>query len=431
MSKLEDGSPSCWICLCDEPDDTGVLPVRDCSCRGDTGAGYAHLSCLVQYAQMKTMETLKNPSKHKHHLLDAWKKCPICEQSYQHQLALDLANYLVLFVETISSKHNNPIDYVLMVAALRTKVDAIHNNNETREKHDLRLEGITTANRILSSLKHMKTTLMLDSKFEIDSGAMVNFQLATFYMLEGDDTSSSREKALYHFQMSHDLYMTNGNSAAAEGIQSTIHLMKNGRMGNACRRDQLETTRQYFNDQVRKFGMDSRCAIKSGLTLARALFMNHRFIESERILTKYVPISRRVHGEEHAQTKEIDEVLDKFTARFVLLENGEEFKALRYEDEGEKCVVLGPMKKSHYYEGHNEGTEYTVDSNSLLICRPGAPIIVQGLKQSTHLNGKLADVRSYDKDKDRYTIYFEDKSLKPVAVKKENVRIVFDLPDVE
>ena len=45
--------PSCWICLCDGPDDNGQIPRRDCSCRG-TDSGYAHLSCLVEYAKQKT-----------------------------------------------------------------------------------------------------------------------------------------------------------------------------------------------------------------------------------------------------------------------------------------------------------------------------------------------------------------------------------------
>ena len=68
-TKSNNGSPSCWICLCDEPDDTGLLPVRDCSCRGDS-AGYAHLSCLVKYAQTKSTEILDNPNSR--NLLGVW-----------------------------------------------------------------------------------------------------------------------------------------------------------------------------------------------------------------------------------------------------------------------------------------------------------------------------------------------------------------------
>ena len=46
---------ACWICLCEDPDDQEKPIVRDCSCRGNN-AGFAHLSCLVNYAKMKSAE---------------------------------------------------------------------------------------------------------------------------------------------------------------------------------------------------------------------------------------------------------------------------------------------------------------------------------------------------------------------------------------
>ena len=69
------------ICLCDEPDDNGKLPVRDCSCRGDS-AGYAHLSCLVKYAQTKSTEiSNKSPAiGNVEDFFKAWKKCPNCDK---------------------------------------------------------------------------------------------------------------------------------------------------------------------------------------------------------------------------------------------------------------------------------------------------------------------------------------------------------------
>ena len=66
----------CWICLESDANEDGELPRRDCSCRGD--AGFAHLSCLVTYARTKGA--------------DAFEDCPTCKQSYQNELALDLAN---------------------------------------------------------------------------------------------------------------------------------------------------------------------------------------------------------------------------------------------------------------------------------------------------------------------------------------------------
>ena len=52
---------------------------------------------------------------------------------------------------------------------------------------------------------------------------------------------------------------------------------------------------------------------------------------------------------------------------------------------------------------------------------------------AAHLDGKLGDVRSisFGKDSDREVrlgVHFEDKSLKPAAVKPGNLRIVFVLP---
>ena len=55
-------------------------------------------------------------------------------------------------------------------------------------------------------------------------------------------------------------------------------------------------------------------------------------------------------------------------------------------------------------------------------------MVCHGLKNAAHLNGKIGDARDYDDDTGRYEIHFEDKSLKPAAVKRGNLRIVFELP---
>jgi len=208
MSKLEDGSPSCWICLCDEPDDNGKLPVRDCSCRGDTGAGYAHLSCLVQYAQTKTVEILNNPSLSKEGFFMPWRICPNCEQKYQHDLALDLANSLLLFVQKIYPELNTPEAYHFMIAALQMKTEAVY--MDSMEREDFRLEGIKTANRILALTKEMKTNAATLDKLAsldqiiVDREAMAYSQLGTLFML--DRSEQSKKKAIYYCQMSQDLY---------------------------------------------------------------------------------------------------------------------------------------------------------------------------------------------------------------------------------
>jgi hypothetical protein len=49
------GGASCYICLDEGPDEAGKPLVRDCSCRGDT-AGFAHLSCIIEYADQKSKQ---------------------------------------------------------------------------------------------------------------------------------------------------------------------------------------------------------------------------------------------------------------------------------------------------------------------------------------------------------------------------------------
>ena len=146
-----------------------------------------------------------------------------------------------------------------------------------------------------------------------------------------------------------------------------------------------------------------------------------------------IPICRRVHGCEHDHNKLIESRLNTCKERIVGLEVNNEariFEALRYEDEGgeDQCVLQGPITKPRNLEGE---TVLTVNANHLLIVKMGTPSICKGLNKSSHLNGKLGDVRSYDSASERYEVYFEDKSLKPVSVKRENLRIVFELPDVE
>ena len=83
----------CWICLEDGPDDNGEPLVRDCSCRGETSAGY-HVSCIIDYAKGKTSEAIDLREK-KQKVVEAvyepWKFCPNCKQPYMSIISLQLA----------------------------------------------------------------------------------------------------------------------------------------------------------------------------------------------------------------------------------------------------------------------------------------------------------------------------------------------------
>jgi hypothetical protein len=118
----------CWICLEEGADNNGKLPVRDCSCRGDA-AGFAHLSCLIEYAKSKSKNLIGTSyGKHEKNIRDyrfddeangAWHVCPNCEQQYQNQHRIDLSRAFVAFVESACRN-----DYGLAVA-LRVNIESI------------------------------------------------------------------------------------------------------------------------------------------------------------------------------------------------------------------------------------------------------------------------------------------------------------------
>lgn len=100
------------------------------------------------------------------------------------------------------------------------------------------------------------------------------------------------------------------------------------------------------------------------------------------------------------------------------------FQALRYKDDGKICIVQGPVLDERNVE---EEEIFEVDTADIIPCQ-GTPAVCHSLQKATHLNGKIGDRRAFDEETDRYEVHFEGKSLKPVKVKTDNVRIVFDLP---
>jgi ssDNA-binding Zn-finger/Zn-ribbon topoisomerase 1 len=92
----ETAPATCYICL-DELDESDKPTVRNCSCRGDA-AGFAHLSCIIKYAEGKSTEFLTSTNS-QGKFMEPWVVCPKCHQYYCGQLALELANSSVAYVE--------------------------------------------------------------------------------------------------------------------------------------------------------------------------------------------------------------------------------------------------------------------------------------------------------------------------------------------
>jgi len=87
--------------------------VRDCSCRGSTG--FAHLSCIVEYAKQKSQQDAKA-------FLAPWETCPNCNQLYQNQLSLDVASG----EKAYNYPGNDKWDKIRVMAALHSKIQYTH-----------------------------------------------------------------------------------------------------------------------------------------------------------------------------------------------------------------------------------------------------------------------------------------------------------------
>jgi hypothetical protein len=189
----------------------------------------------------------------------------------------------------------------------------------------------------------------------------------------------------------------------------------------------LQETRNMYESNIHTKGMDSVSTIQAGLAYANVLQIVKHCIDAERLVTKLYTISRRVHGPDHRMTIEADELLKKCKKRYIIvLPDDKVFQALRYENDGEICVVTGPITEPRNVEDeriHNI-------ENHRIIPDEGCPVICHGLVSSSHLNGELGEVRNVKSDVTgiRLAVHFEKKGVRSALVKPANLRIAFELP---
>ena len=122
--------------------------------------------------------------------------------------------------------------------------------------------------------------------------------------------------------------------------------------------------------------------------------------------------------------------LNKCKERHVrVLPDDKSFQALRYENEGEICVITGPITKPRKVE---DETLHHI-ANNLVIPKRGCVVICRGLVSASRLNGELGEVRDVKKNGTgiRLAVHFEKKDAKSALVKPENLLIAFELPSEE
>ena len=107
--RLDDVTPNgdaaCYFCLEEGGDEEGKPLLRNCSCRGDSG--FAHLSCLVTYAEQKCKAVVVVTETFLNEFSEPWETCNNCKQNFQGQLSIDLASAFVSFAEATFGQEAN------------------------------------------------------------------------------------------------------------------------------------------------------------------------------------------------------------------------------------------------------------------------------------------------------------------------------------
>ena len=100
-------------------------------------------------------------------------------------------------------------------------------------------------------------------------------------------------------------------------------------------------------------------------------------VEGERLMTKLATTSRRALGPEHNITINADKSLKQYKVRYVIVlpDMDEMFQALRYDIDGEICVIQGPITEPRNIDDERM---YHI-ANKLVIPNLGCPVICHGL----------------------------------------------------
>ena len=327
-------APSCYICLDDEPDESGGEVRRDCSCRGPS-AGFVHLSCLAKYAEDKYMS---NPNDKDRDLL--WKHCPTCKHEYQSEFAVDLAK---LFVTCMKRRFKSqPFNINIIRAQI-----AVLENLMVKQTDDERQpeEAKQIANDIIRKYKRMKLKGFTTSHYVYEAYSyeclanLCQVEAAKIYKNGGGKEHFS--EALKYFEKSLGVAKANNDSeliTRAESMISTVRAnMGDGKYDTAS----ILKQKKMYEARVREGGESSVDAVNFGVVYAETIRrVQHRGVESERLFMNLREICQQVHGSDHKLTKHVHSKKGEYSVRMRSEGSGDSYVFFDYDGSFEKCMGM-------------------------------------------------------------------------------------------
>ena len=445
---------ACYFCLGEEADEEGKPLVRDCSCRGDSG--FAHLDCLFKYAEQKCKAVVDGDlaafAESWHKFSEPWYKCNNCKQPFQNQLSIDLASAFVSFTEASYSHPScSKWDKLKVLESLRMQIVAlaIHGNEVDKTERTMLINNmLSIINQTKKDLNMSRWIHMPKASVEYqyykalcgnyEAFAYSNLGIASF---TGDFSDEESQIAMMmHLKKARAIYNLVDMKDCAQRMDTLIPVLtaekqdaNDGEATSSSVRVRvtnsiLQKMSEIYKLNLHTKGMDSEETILSGVLYAKCLWDANHCIEAERLVTKLATISRRVLGPDHKITIDAVELLKEVKVRFVnILPDMKPFQALRYENDGEICVVQGPIIEPRRVDDERL---YRVESH-LIHPVVGCPVMCHCLGIASHLNGELGEVRNVEENETgttRLAVHFEMKGVKSALVKPENLRIAFELP---
>lgn len=472
---------TCWLCLEGPSDGNAEALRRNCACRGSDG--YVHLSCYANYAKSVSEDIWcgnRKAAPNRDWLAFGvpWESCPNCKQYFcgrwRHDIALEYARSTEGMVGGIRMfRHVNAYSWVTKSLLNSDVYPSLYEQNYEKVEAEFEklLDLITQAHPIYCdddngmnfAMQYLYATLQqLEAESYVNYAHAASFKLIMLNNIN-NTTITKEQTALYQkWEMlmdraskTIDVLLTSKLGQRMSGqldmmklnIQSQCthfrnqcaHLNAKPRKEDVKQSSQSETealklSEELMNFHIKQTGESSTDAIRFSLQHVQTMMMSSedwRPFEALELLLKTHQTSTLSLGPSHDLTAKV-----RGTLQSLITHNRAVANVL--DPTRAFCPVISYEKDCDIYivdtmELHRKGMraidgdigEETGWDVSEVVLKTGAFVKCEGLKNAQHLNGKRGWVHSYDEEKERHLVKFEDKDTKSCLVKPGNLRLLF------
>ena len=283
-----------------------------------------------------------------------------------------MANKLVEYFDTIQPQND-----VLQIQALGVKCLA-------SQRMAFDAKAMKIAKEVMSAIEEKKK--YHDNAEDISAEAWVNHNSSDihpyFYIYEASanhcvgrclmemKTKNSAKQAVPYCERAKSIYESLGSVEIAADMDRQIKHAKSiyGESvggGDKNIQSELKATRNKYDSFASKVGEHSPHTIGASFDLAMELHDAHHGIEAQRLITTKQSYCHRVHGPDHELTKKAESIMQRTKSRSVgvmVRDKLTVFKALKYTDDGTKCMIQGPVTNPRNVKKEKK---YKVKSNDV------------------------------------------------------------------